>query len=387
MRETVTQCHQNDLEYTKQHLRSAIADSLRDQGFLVDGDRGLALPSGDKQLIRQLHSSAIMHQKERSRPGLARHESRLLTRLASGDEVNVSRIFPKLIEVSPRSEDELLFRYAKLHWSIPVSSGYGRRLRFLVVDQYNDKLMGIIGLGDPVFNFKPRDEWIGWNKSAARMRLRHVMDMFVLGSVPPYSLLLCGKLTALLATSDEVRESFARKYSGRGSLISEQPHDGRLALLTTASALGRSSIYNRLKFGARVAFHSVGFTKGYGEFQFSNGLYAAISDYAAENLTPTAKHASWGTGFRNRREIVRKVLQSIELSGELLHHGVRREAFVAPLAKNSREFLTGQDDQLVTFRQPVADLFEYFRTRWLIPRSTRDSRYRQWSPEEWRLWS
>ena len=375
------------MEYTKQHLRSAIADSLRDQGFLVDGDRGLALPSGDKQLIRQLHSSAIMHQKERSRPGLARHESRLLTRLASGDEVNVSRIFPKLIEVSPRSEDELLFRYAKLHWSIPVSSGYGRRLRFLVVDQYNDKLMGIIGLGDPVFNFKPRDEWIGWNKSAARMRLRHVMDMFVLGSVPPYSLLLCGKLTALLATSDEVRESFARKYSGRGSLISEQPHDGRLALLTTASALGRSSIYNRLKFGARVAFHSVGFTKGYGEFQFSNGLYAAISDYAAENLTPTAKHASWGTGFRNRREIVRKVLQSIELSGELLHHGVRREAFVAPLAKNSREFLTGQDDQLVTFRQPVADLFEYFRTRWLIPRSTRDSRYRQWSPEEWRLWS
>ncbi len=328
-----------------------------------------------------------MHQKERSRPGLARHESRLLTRLASGDEVNVSRIFPKLIEVSPRSEDELLFRYAKLHWSIPVSSGYGRRLRFLVVDQYNDKLMGIIGLGDPVFNFKPRDEWIGWNKSAARMRLRHVMDMFVLGSVPPYSFLLCGKLTALLATSDEVRESFARKYSGRGSLISGQTHDGRLALLTTASALGRSSIYNRLKFGTRIAFCSVGFTRGYGEFQFSNGLYAAISDYAAENLTPTAKHASWGTGFRNRREIVRKVLQSIELSGELLHHGVRREAFVAPLAKNSREFLTGQDDQLVTLRQPVADLFEYFRTRWLIPRSTRDSRYRQWSPEEWRLWS
>lgn len=375
------------MEYTNQHLRSAIADSLRNQGFLVDGDRGLTLPSSDKQLIRQLHSLAVIHQRERSRPGLARHESRLLTRLASGDEVNVSRIFPKLIEVSPRSEDELLFRYAKLHWSIPVSSGYGRRLRFLVVDQYNDKLMGIIGLGDPVFNLKPRDEWIGWNKSAARMRLRHVMDMFVLGSVPPYSFLLCGKLTALLATSDEVRESFARKYSGRGSLISEQPHDGRLALLTTVSALGRSSIYNRLKFGARIAFCSVGFTRGYGEFQFSNGLYAAISDYAVENLTPTAKHASWGTGFRNRREIVRKVLQSIELSGELLHHGVRREAFVAPLAKNSREFLTGQDDQLVTFRQPVADLFEYFRTRWLIPRSTRDSRYRQWSPEEWRLWS
>lgn len=42
------------------------------------------------------------------------------------------KICPKLVVVKPESEHELLFRYACLHRSIPVSAGYGRRLRFLV---------------------------------------------------------------------------------------------------------------------------------------------------------------------------------------------------------------------------------------------------------------
>ena len=40
------------------------------------------------------------------------------------------------------------------------------------------------------------------------MRLRNVMDAFVLGAVPPYRELLCGKLVAMLAASDEVRDAF-----------------------------------------------------------------------------------------------------------------------------------------------------------------------------------
>ena len=82
----------------------------------------------------------------------------------------------------------------------------------------------------------------------ARQRLRYVMDLFVLGVVPPYSFLLGGKLVALLATSNEVRTIFERKYAGRNALISHTQHNGTLALLTTTSALGRSSIYNRLTF-------------------------------------------------------------------------------------------------------------------------------------------
>jgi hypothetical protein len=116
-------------------------------------------------------------------------------------------------------------------------------------------------------------------------------------------------------------------------------------------------------------------------------LYTAISDYALKNLTPSAKHSAWGTGFRNRREVVRKVLSSIELSRELLNHGVRRESFVIPLAENTCAFLKGEEAELRPFHRPITSLFSYFRERWLIPRSTRDERYKQWVPEEWRLWN
>ena len=99
-------------------------------------------------------------------------------------EIDPERIEPRLQEVKSGSWDELLFRYSCLHWSIPVSSGYGRRLRFLVYDNSTGKLMGLFGLGDPVFSLSARVQWIGWTKEDRRKRLVHVMDAFVLGAVP-----------------------------------------------------------------------------------------------------------------------------------------------------------------------------------------------------------
>ncbi len=98
-----------------------------------------------------------------------------------------------------------LFRYACLLWSVPVSQGFGRRVRFLVRDKQNGKLVGIFALGDPVFNLRCRDGFIGWSSGDREKRLYNVMDIFILGAVPPYNSLLCGKLIALLAASNEVR--------------------------------------------------------------------------------------------------------------------------------------------------------------------------------------
>ncbi len=294
---------------------------------------------------------------------------------------------PRLVEVQPDSEEELLFRYASLHWSIPVSSGYGRRLRFLVVDDSNEKLVGLIGLGDPVYSLGPRDEWVGWTPSDRKKRLGHVMDAFVLGAVPPYSFLLCGKLVAMLAASDTVRHAFKRKYGGTRSVIRRKLHDGRLALVTTASALGRSSVYNRLRFGDRLLYQSVGFTKGSGEFHFSNGLYGAITEFAEGHCEPTAKQERWGTGFRNRREVINKCLPVLGLSSDWVYHGIEREVFVIPLAENTREFLRGEHTRLRWYGQPETRLFEYFRDRWMLPRASWDERFRSWSRDDWVIWS
>ena len=369
-----------------ERLRARVLRSLRTQGFRIRA--GLLAPPDlkDKSKLRALHQEAVKHHVARSRPGLERHERRLLSYVAAGKDVVPESIRPRLVLVQPRSEDELLFRYTRMHWSVPVSAGYGRRLRFVIYDESNGKLIGIFGLGDPVFGLNPRDQWIGWDSEARKKRLQCVMDLFVLGAVPPYSHLLCGKLVALLATSQDVRKAFLRKYGGRQSTISRRPLDGRLALLTTTSALGRSSLYNRLKYGGDRVFQSVGFTRGSGDFHFSNGVYGDLRALALEQCDATAKHPLWGAGFRNRRELVRKTLPLLGLSSELSYHGVEREIFVAPLAANTQAFLRGDHQRLRHHNRTVNDIFEWFRDRWLLPRAARDRRYQAFKPEDYRLW-
>ena len=145
----------------RDELQTLIRSSLRKQGFRIKAQRIIPPDLSQKQKIRELHSTAVLHRLSRSKEGLFRYENRLLKRIADGTEVIPSKIHPRLVEVKPDSEDELLFRYIGLHWAIPVSSGYGRRLRFLVIDDQNDKVIGLIGLGDPVFNLAVRDQWIG----------------------------------------------------------------------------------------------------------------------------------------------------------------------------------------------------------------------------------
>src|SRR5262249_44479809 len=130
------------------------------------------------------------------------------------------------------------------------------------------------------------------------------------------------------------------------SRIRRRAHDGSLALITTTSALGRSSVYNRLRLGNRMVYESVGFTKGYGEFHFANGLYGKIAEFAQTYCEASERKRRWGKGFRNRREVIRKALQSMGISTRWVYHGVEREVFVVPLATNTREFLRGEHKRL-----------------------------------------
>jgi len=283
--------------------------------------------------------------------------------------------------------ESALFKYACLHWSIPISEGYGRRLRFLVFDDANGKLIGVIGLGDPVYSISARDRWVGWNPAAKAERLYHVMDAYVLGAVPPYSHLLGGKLIALVAACDEVRKAFRLRYENSVSLILGKQREPHLALLTTTSALGRSSVYNRVKFRGRTVFRRVGFTGGWGEFHFANGVYDRLAKFAAKNCTPTAKQEKWGSGFRNRRELVRKTLQSLDFSPDMLNHGIQREVFVIPLARNTRGYLRGNARAPHYYHLSFESAVRFWKHRWLHSRAQRDTSYKFFDKLDWLLWS
>jgi hypothetical protein len=371
---------------SSQAMRKRIIESLEAQGFTHK--RGVLTPPDfiDKDEIRKKNLPAIRLALSKAEAGLRRHQDDLLSRFARGSDVDPEKFSPKLVRVRAKSDEELLFRFARLQWSIPTSAGYGRRLRFLVIDEANDKLVGLIGLGDPVFALGPRDRWVGWSRDQCRSNLHNVMDAFVLGAVPPYSHLLGSKLVALLVASDEVRAAFAAKYGNSSSLIKQRELRSRLLVVTTTSAFGRSSVYNRLRVGDRTVFERVGFTQGSGEFHFSNGLYGDIRRFAEANCTATAKQERWGVGFRSRREVIRKTLVHLGLSGDWLYHGLEREVFVVPLAANAREVLRGEAQNARWHHTTVEDLGDWYRHRWLLPRAARDNNYRTFDPASLRLW-
>ena len=53
--------------------------------------------------------------------------------------------------------------------------------------------------------------------------------------------------------------------------------------------------------------------------------------------------------------------------------------------KNAREFLRGEADEPAYYAAPAAQLFEYFKRRWLYPRAAREQGYRSFDKESIRL--
>ena len=357
-------------------LQKAIHDHLLDLGFSRNGSGYVVDGVLTKQRIRNLHSAQRLGVLEQRRPFIETHGSELAQHFASGDQVDPKSIDPLLVQVTPDSLESRLFRFACLLWSVPVSQGFGRRLRFLVRDGQNGCLIGLFALGDPVFNLSARDNWIGWTHEDRRDRLVHVMDAYVVGAVPPYSHLIGGKLVAALMGSTEVSRAYERKYLGRHSVIRKRKNQARLVLLTTTSALGRSSIYNRLSIPDGPRFHRIGTTKGFGHFHLYGEVFDSLRDHLKATGHPYASGHRFGMGPNWKLRVARAALEDIGIDGNsILKHGVEREVYAIPLANNWREILSGRQKTVHSLTRSVAEISGFCLDRWIVPRSIRDKRF------------
>lgn len=343
------------------------------QGYFVPGDIS-------KHTIRQLHSVQRAELLAHSSDFIETHASDFSKHFATGSQIAPERIEPELVEVLPESLESQLFRFACLLWSVPVSQGFGRRIRFLVRDRQNGKLIGLFALGDPVFNLTARDSWIGWTSTDRLDKLVHVMDAYVVGAVPPYSQLIGGKLVAALMGSAEVTRVYERKYLGLEAVISKKERRARLVLLTTTSALGRSSIYNRLRIPNGPCFNRIGVTKGFGHFHLSRQLFEKMRAYLEKQNHPYASGHRFGMGPNWKIRVARAALEDIGLDGNaILKHGIEREVYAIPLAHNWQPILLGQQHRVRSSTLPAAHIAEYCLSRWIIPRAQRDKRYKRFA--------
>jgi len=361
-------------------LRRAIQARLRSIGFSKNGKGYIINGELTKQRIRDLHSTKRIEVLQRNRDFVEQYGHELVKHFATGRQVDPESIDPELIEVAPESMESRLFRFACLLWSVPVSQGFGRRLRFLVKDRQNGQLIGLFALGDPVFNLSARDNWIGWTYADRKDRLIHVMDAYVVGAVPPYSQLIGGKLVAALMGSEEVKKVYERKYLGRKAVISKKENRARLVLLTTTSALGRSSLYNRLAIPNGPRFLRIGETRGFGHFHLSGEVFEQMRSYLEAIGHPYATGNRFGMGPNWKIRVARTALEKIGLDADdILKHGIAREVYAIPLAQNWQEILLGKQRNVRSSVLPASEIIQYCLKRWIVPRASRDKRYKNFT--------
>ncbi|MDE2788355.1 MAG: DUF4338 domain-containing protein [Chloroflexota bacterium] len=366
----------DDAEALSIELRQAILTELES----VSCENGRS----SKDSIRGLHLAAVRRQLVIAQPWLQRTWPKREHFFADGTAVDPHRIAPILVEVAEPWQYDV-FRLARLTWSLPFTRGYGRRLRFLVMDQSNEKLIGVIGLQSPPLDFPARDNILSYPKGEKTQMVNQTMDIYTLGAVPPYSILLGGKLIAYAAASDEVRVAYRRKYNGRVTVLDKRALPAELIALSTTSAFGRSSLYNRLSYNdphtgeTRKIAVSLGYTKGYGSFHLS-AVYPQVKAYLEDQGVSTK--GGFGVGPRIVWQTYVRALNRLGLSGDVLRHGVQREIFWFPLAKNTVSYLNGDANIPEYYCQSFDDLSDWWRNRWLIPRSERGVEWGQWDHTE-----
>jgi len=364
-------------------LKHALRQHLRTLGFTKDKNGDLVLPKGGKEVVRNLHRSQRRRKLVAAQTFLERALPKALPHFANGEEIDPEEIKLRLVQVKSGTPEADLFRVATLTWSVPVSPGFGRRMRYLVWDETHSRLAGVIALGDPVYNLKVRDDAIRWDVHDRAQRLVGILDAYVLGAVPPYNFLLGGKAIACLIRSKDVYDDFSRIYGSTVGIISKSAKAAKLVAVTTTSSMGKSSVYNRLKLGDVTYMKSLGFTKGFGHFHITDSLFEKMRAYLREKDHAYADQHLFGEGPNWRLRTIRAALKGLKVNENILKHGIQREVFISTLATNAYEVLRdGKAEPDLSSLLTVAEISDLARDRWMVPRAQRDASFKSWKRDQ-----
>jgi len=347
-------------------LRSKIIDSLNLQGFLVNGH--VEPLHFDKEALRKIHDFSKKEQINFQKKFIEDGFKTVSKYLIDGKDINPAKIELELRLVEEGSEEHKIFRWWNLvWWSVPYQRAYGRQMRFLLWDKTHNAPFGLIGLQSPILKMSVRDNYLEIPKESLDLWINKSMQAQRLGAIPPYNQLLGGKMVAMALTANEVRKAYKKKYKDTETLLVKRIIKPDLLFMTTTSAFGRSSIYNRLKYNDEIVAESLGFTKGSGTFHIPQEIYLDILKYLS--IKGVNVGTTFGNGPSRKIKLLDMAFSMLKLP-EYHFHNIQREFFLFPLAKNLKNVIAN-DVQPKYYNRKLVDLTNFWKERWCIPRSER----------------
>lgn len=302
--------------------------------------------------------------------------------MLNGNTFNPEKIELELKEVKRDTIEEVLFKWWNLiWWSVPYQRAYGRQMRFILWDKTHNAPFGLIGLQSPVLKLSVRDQYLGIPKASLDLWINKSMQAQRLGALPPYNSLIGGKMVALAMTSNEIIEFYRKKYTGIKTRLQNRIIEPDLLFITTSSAFGRSSIYNRLKYCEQNVAISLGYTKGFGSFHIPQELYKEIQEFLISNNIDVS--TTFGKGPSRKIKLLDTAFRLLNIPNYSFHN-LRREFFLFPLASNLENVISNNDKPQY-YNRSLNGLVSFWKNRWCIPRYLRYDKWEPFNPESFLL--
>lgn len=358
----------------KEQLKRKIIRSLSKQGFSVNGS---VVPLAEsKSAFKKIHSDSRIEQIILQKDFILDNLDTVSKYFVDGKDINPANIELELREAKEGTLEQIIFRWWNLvWWSVPHQKAYGRQMRFVLWDKTHNAPFGLIGLQSPVLKMSVRDNFLEIPNKELDFWVNQSMQAQRLGALPPYNRILGGKMVALALTSSQLRRAYKKKYTGVKTLMQGRYIEPELLFITTTSAFGRSSIYNRLKYDNELVAQSLGYTKGSGSFHIPQELYEDILKFLRRRREDVG--TTFGNGPSRKIKLLDKAFGILDLRN-YTYHNIKREFFFFPLAKNCKNVIH-KNSKPKYYSRNIDDLATFWKERWAVPRSERMDDWKQFN--------
>ncbi len=160
-------------------------------------------------------------------------------------------------------------------------------------------------------------------------------------------------MVALSLTSNEVRNLYTKKYENKKTILKKRKLPSRLLFITTTSAYGKSSVYERINYKGETVSQFIGYTSGAGTFQLPEVLYNECLQYLEQRGIDTKR--GYGTGPSRKMKLIDNAFRYLKIP-TYSYHNIRRGYYLFSNVENLHEVIH-EDQEPSWYERPFNELF------------------------------